>query len=471
MMLPKVLSRMFGYDGATDTGRRRSIVTTNRHEDEIATQQQRKILQANAQDLARNYTLVKWAVAKHLDYVTCFSFQARTGDTAFDAELEEWMMDRTKRKRFDIANRHPLRRAIRLSESCRVLGGDVGWLAINPPGNSPDGGKIQFIESDLIRTPSETFETEKWFNGVLTNTAGATIAYALHKRKGSQYEFTRTVPADSLYLHAWYDGRFDQVRGISPIVSALNWFRDTYEGFEYTLAKLKIAQLFGIKITRSAELGTFGAPTPTLDSDGDGVADSNYKVELGKGPFMLDMEQGDDAAFLESKIPAQETTDFLKLMIHVALRSLDIPYSFFDESFTNFYGSRGGLIQYLKSCRTKIQDNQDVLEWWTDWAIGRAVMRGELDLPGGFDASDIKYEWVQDGVPWWDPAKELKGQGMAVGMCASTYQRVAIEGGSDFYDNVDQNAVAVAYARDKGLELQLPDAAPEPAEVGGNFAQ
>lgn len=463
-----------GFDAADDRGRRRSPVAVTYAEDAIANQRIRRILEANARDLARNFAIAKWAIGKHLDYVTSFSFQAKTADLAFNRELEAYVEFRSTPGQFDVAGRHPLRRATRLSEGCRAIAGDCLWLKILSPGPAGDArGQIQFIESDRIRDPSDIEPGDtSWINGVQVSKSGATRAFAIHNRaRGSQFEFARTVPARNGYLHAWYD-RFDQVRGISPITAALNWFRDVYEGFEYTLARTKIEQLFGIQVYRNAA-EPMGTVTPTIDSDDDGEEDAGYELDFNKGPFMLDMDPGDRAEVLNGGNPAGSTTDFLKLMIHVALRTLDIPYSFFDESFTNFYGSRGGLIQYLKACENKIADIQDCLNWWTNWVIGLAVADGTIRLPSGMEFQDIYYEHVPAGVPWWDPAKEARGQAMGIAMGVTSPQRVCREVGTDFETNIDEIAAAMEYAKSKGVDLVYADSsafAPE-ITVGSDNAQ
>lgn len=453
------MARAFGYDGAEPGSRRRNISKSVAHEDVEANHSHRRILQANAQDLTRNFAIAKWAVQKHLDYVTAFTFQCRTKDTGFNAVVEQFINNISSAREFDVAGRHRLCKAVRLSEACRVVNGDHAWMKVVKPGPfTLDGsrGFVQMIESDLIRTPGDIEPPRsEWFNGVHVAKSGAAIEYGLHRRNGRQYEFDRYVPARNLYLHAWYD-RFDQVRGISPIAAALNWFRDIYEGFEYALAKVKIGQLFGISFYRNSDLppGTIEA---TEDADGDGTNDDKFKLDLGKGPFILDNNDGDRAEILESHTPASETQAFLKLMIHVALRTLDIPYSFFDESFTNFYGSRGGLIQYLKSCRSKIDDNQEVLNWWTRWQLGLAVADGSLKLPSGMEFKDLAFEWVPDGVPWWDPVKEARGQAMAIAMGATSPQRVCKEIGTDFETNIEEIAEAMKLAKSKGVELVFAD--------------
>jgi capsid protein len=266
-------------------------------------------------------------------------------------------------------------------------------------------------------------------------------------------EFEKIVPAASLFVHGWYD-RFDQLRGISPIASALGTLQDTYEGFDMALAKLKVHQLFALAFYRDADTG-FDTTTATTDADDDGILESGYEVDFGKGPVQLDLNPGDKAEFLESKTPATETVQFLQMMIHVALKSLDLPYSFYDESHTNFFGSKGALQNYLKSCHAKRADLRELLDEITRWRLGMAIFDGDLTLPRGMEFNQLKWYWQEAGVPWWDPSKEVRGHTMAIAAGLDNPQRVCRETGTDFFENVDAIAEAIEYAKSKGVNLQL----------------
>jgi capsid protein len=54
------------------------------------------------------------------------------------------------------------------------------------------------------------------------------------------FSFERIVPARNFYHFGYFD-RFDQVRGIAPLATAVNTLRDTYEGMDYALAKMKVS--------------------------------------------------------------------------------------------------------------------------------------------------------------------------------------------------------------------------------------
>ena len=449
--------RMFGYDATEDRGRRTAPKRTTRHEDRIATRSKRDMLSATTRDLARNFSIVAWAIRKHLDYVATFTFQSKTGDTGYDRHLEQFVDRISAPGRFDIARRHDFRRAVRIAEACRIKDGDVFWLKLAPTGRNR--GKIQAIEGDRVRSPGGGADPEDWYNGVRVNAAGAATAYAICDRgRGSDFQLKRVVSSRNMLHHACFD-RYDQVRGISPIAAGLNWFRDTYEAYEYALAKAKIGQLFGLAFMREGMEGPFGSSqvTATQDADGDGVNDADFELSLPQGMFSLDLLPGEQAQVIESKTPSGETVNFLKLMCEVSLKSLDLPFSFYDESHTNFYGSRGGVLQYKKSCQAKIADLQQLQNNWLRWRLGLAVADGELELPSGAEFDFLKWSFVPSGVPWWDASKEARGAAMSIAMGVSNPQMECELVGTRFQENIDRTAEAMAYAASKGVPLAFAD--------------
>lgn len=451
----------FSYDAVEQRGRRKSPGIETRSEDAILDSSKRSKVNANAMDLGRNFSIAKWAIRRHLDYVASFDFHARTGRDDVDVPVETLMNQWFRKYNCDRAGRHPFWRIVRLIELMRTIQGDVGLLKLRD-------ARLQAIEGDRIRNltgATTAGDSAQWVHGVKTDTAGRALAYAIHKRRPyGGFEFERTVPASSLVLHGHFD-RFDQVRGISPLTSALNPLRDVYENFDYALAKAKITQLFAMTIMRKnseqlgsiAELeeGAFEATRPK----------KKYEIDFGKGPVLLDLEDGDDAKFLESQQPSSQFQDFTHLVIACALKSLDIPYSFYDESHTNFFGSRAAWMHYERSCLFKRADLLDVLNQLTTWRLLLAVLDGELVLPRDVEFSDLQWEWVPLGMPWWDPAKEINGDLAAIRAGLDHPQRITKDRGKgDFYDNVDQIAVALEYARSKGVPLAF-DPLIQPVEV------
>lgn len=468
-----------GYDAVDDRGRRRPPPKQTMHEDEHARQRDRLILSASSRDLARNFAIAAWAIRKHLDYIADFTFQAQTPDSGFNKDFEAWHALQAKAENFDVAGRHSQRRAVRLAEAGKTVDGDHWWLKLAPNQGSPLRGKRQLIEGDRIDMPSgdlpKNSKPEEWINGCRIDlNTGRTIAVGVCKRVGrNRKELQRIVAARNISQLAAFEFRVDQIRGISPIASALNWFRDTYEGFEYALAKMKIAQLFGLQITRHADTSgsAIGPHSLEGDADSDGVPDSAPRIELNRGPFVAELEPGEEIKTIDGGAPAAETTAFLNLMILISIKCLDLPISFWDEGSTNFYGSRGGMIQYLHSCNNKVLDLQDFQNADLRWRAGLAVEDGELVLPSGKDLDFLKFEYVPGGVPWFDSAKESRGQAMSIAMAQTSPQRVCRETGTDFFKNVDDIAEAMKYASEKGVSLTFADAAAFAPEITVQAAQ
>ncbi len=444
----------FGYDAATDPhGKRRAVSSRLMGEDAVLDKNKRKKTIASSRDMFRNFAIASWAVRKHLDYTTQFTFQARTKDKEFNRQAEKIVAQMGNRNNFDIARRHALPRFIRLAECRSICDHDVGVIKLRT-------GHLQAIESDRIQNPPKISDKENWTQGVRTNPQGAALAYGIYNRGrgGKSFEYGRTVPARNFWLHGVFD-RFDQFRGISPVVSAINSMRDVYEGIDFGLAKIKVEQMFALAFFRES-----AAAPPIIDPDNPAPEVGGYEVKLDGSSMVLDMDPGDRAEFLKSDAPGSNTVDFLQAVIAIALKSLDIPYSFYDESFTNFFGSRAAWQHYERSCKDKRARLVELLEWWSTWAIQRAVIDGRLKLPAGTTMADQWWEWVPDGMPWWDPIKEINGDILAIKAGFTTPQKVVkARGGGDFYDNIDQIQEALKYAEGKA-PLEWSNWAP-PVEV------
>lgn len=441
----------FSYDAATDPhGRRRPVPPRIVSADAALDKKKRQQTTANARDMSRNFALASWAIRKHLDYTTKFTFQCRTKDKDFNKLMEKKVAQWGSRTSFDIAGRHGLRRFLRLMECRSVIDHDVGVVRLK-------SGHQQAIEADRIQDPPKPRKGDNWTQGVRTNRWGAALGYGVSNRGpgGKGYEFSRTVPAKNFWLHGNFD-HFDQYRGISPLVTSINSMRDVYEGVDFGLAKLKIEQMFALAFYRTSS----NAP-PTLNPDEEPPEVGGYEVKLDGSSMVLDLDPDDRAEFLSSDAPGGNTVQFLQAVIAIALKSLDIPYSFYDESFTNFFGSRAAWQHYDKSCEDKQDRNVEYLQWWIKWRMMVEILAGNFRLPGGLTLADEFWEWVPDGMPWWDPVKEINGDNMAIQGAFSSPQKVVKKrGGGDFYDNVDQIADANEYARSKGVILSYDLLAP-----------
>jgi len=432
-----------GVDAVGQTQKRRNPSGKVRHLDDEVKDKTRKGITLSARNVTRNFETAAWAIRKHLDFVSRFTFNAKTGNDSFDKEIESFVRWWGRPENFDVTGRHSLLKTIRMAEGSRCIDGDIFALKIS-------SGRIQMIEGDRVITPTDPklkFNDDLIFNGVETTVSGRPKRYALHARKrNGGLEFSRWVPRRNLFVHGFFD-RFDQQRGLSPLVASLNRFQDVYENFDYALARSKVAQLFGLVITRDAVENGFGTVTGT-DTDADGV-DDKFDVKLGTRPMVLDLDPGEGAEFLENKTPAVEFQQFTDTMIAVALKSLDIPISFFDETKGNFYGNKSAVTLYLQSARDKRDDVQELLRKLTIWRLRLAIEDGDVVLPRTITSmEDIAFEWIPAGIPWFDP-RDVRGDVDAIKAGLKTREQVRRD---RFGDSWMEDVVPVLEAEQRVIE-------------------
>jgi capsid protein len=445
----------FGYDGASSSSKNRKPKKMKlMSEDKQLRATDRKVLQSTTRDLRRNEVAARWILSKHIDFVVRHNFQPSTGDEALDDTLRDFYNYCSKKEQFDISGRYDLNTFMRMLESSAVVDGDVYCVRQR-------GGYLQAIESDRIRQP--TFLAEKsgvtpsngeyesplkdWVQGVKIDVTGRHKSYAVWKRAENNYEFERNVSAKKVIGMGFWD-RFDQTRGISPLAAVVDTIMDLNESYDYALAKAKVAQLFALSITRDAQWGLG-------DDEQDGDSDPNRSVSFDKGPQILDLDPGEEANFLSTTTPETATQDFWKDMIGLTLKSLNIPYSFWDESYTNFNGSRTALILYLRSCEKDRERQVSFRNDWFMWRLKIGILKGEIQLPATFEIDPKNWLWVPDGLQYWDTMKEASADEKLVNIALRSRTEIRRERYGDEWADV-----AKKLAEEKALLKEL-DILPE----------
>ena len=405
-----------GYDAAKPSKRRRSVVASLTSEDDKLKEKPRKNLNAQTRDLRRNVVVARWIIARHLDFVCSHRFEPKTGNESVDKRLQDFVRESSKKENFDALGRHPLRRYIRLAEAGRLV--DGGHYSIRM-----DDGTLQAREDDLLRTPVRARRSkENWVQGIRLDAKDRPMRYAFHKRRqGGNYELDRIVKSDAVIPFGYFD-RFDQYRPVAPMAPAVNLIRDFYENIDYTSAKSKLASLFGFKLTRE------GYDNPESDLDGeDGSKGSQQDRDwnLSKGIEFFDLDPGENVDFLYVDTPGANQQAFFDMLVGLALKAVDLPFSFWREDYTNFFGNKIAFTIYQNSCRDKRQDVQDFLNDWLCWRID--IRRGvDIKLPKSFICDPRQWLWKPNGLPWFDP-KDLQADLDAIEFGLKTLEDVAQE--------------------------------------------
>jgi len=462
----------FSYDAVVSSSRRLAPKTTTYNEDIVLGGGDRRKLVATVRDQRRNFAIVKFMVQKHLDYVSRFTFQAKTGDQELDKKLESVMKWWSVKNNCDSRRKHSLQRMLTIGEASRVVDGDVFFVKLA-------NGRLQALESDRITWPTtggivdangmpilkedETQWAKKDFtNGVYLDSEGIARLYIACTRKDGSLKFERLLPAQFVYELGYY-GRFDQERGVSPLSAALNTCKDLSETLNYQLIKAKMHALFGVAIYQEGDAFEEGGGIPLAET-ASGTDDENAPANNStfdarfKAAGFWDLNPGEKVEMIESKTPSNEFQNFTELMIRVALLSLDIPYTFYDSRGSSYSAMRQDLINYNESAKAKREDIREFLRNTTTWKLFQWTLGANplITLPAGMNVADIKYEWVSAGIPWIDPLKEIKAYTLAVQSGLASRQYISKLRGWDWFEMADQLAEEEAYIAEKGITVNAP---------------
>lgn len=441
------------YDAAQVTPKRRARKVELVTEDKVLPAKQRDKLVSDARNLRRNSPIVAKNIRTHLNYISIHDFQATTRNTdlvpfydAVEKLVNKWAAN------CDVTGRYDLDQIMYMAEASRTVDGDT-FIA-----KYDDTGKLQLIGGDRVRNPDDVhgFNKDRTVGGVELDENGRHVRYAVHTREGNGYKFQAAFSAEHIEHFGYFNDDYEAVRGISPLAPALNIFADIHEAHDATMAKIKLAAMFGVKLTRSVN----AAPADQVDSNGDPIDPEPYTFNFDSGPQFADLDEGDDLSFIEAgNTPTSQYQEYMKNSIQMAIASLDMPFSFYSEDFTNYSGARQSLMIYQLSADQKRKSNQQLRRKLIVWRLQKFIDDGELTLPAGFEsADDIEFELIPKGIAWIDPEKEANADEKRLKTKQISNEDLSREKGKDWYMTIDKLAAEKAYAQSKGIQLDEGDA-------------
>lgn len=409
----------FSYNAVKSTQKRKRPRTAIQGEDDELNSIERQTLVGTSKDQIRNISVVSWAFRKHLDYVSNFQFQAKTENKEYNDFLERKWQDWSKKRNCDITKRHSLQRLIRLYEASKVIDGDAGLYKLS-------NGTLQGIEGSRIGKPSiwDQYKNKDKMqkvneHGLIVDNIGVIKEYCIIKVVNRRKVFDRFIKADDL-LYDGYFTRFNQLRGISPLSSAIITFQDLYESWEYALIKAKMHSFFGVAIT-SGNVTTNGSGFNEYDSytgeaPTSSTQENGYQFDLNPG-LKLELDPGDSIDTIESKTPSAEFRDYTELMLRIGLLAFDIPYTFFDSGKSNYSSMRQDRVEYELSTKAKREANIEILKDVAEWKFKEWDTKNELN---GLKPEDIRYDFIAAGQPWIDELKEIQAAQLRIDAGLST---------------------------------------------------
>lgn len=447
---------------AHTTKRKRVSRITGSMEQDIGTAQDAIAIIAHARDLFTNFGFGKGIVKQHLKSVIGIGprIKPTTGDLEYNKRAaKHWNQ---KKDRLDIRGVLSFTKSLKIGERSEAIDGDFGIILVR-------GGKTQFIEADRIADPpgDKKIRGRKYVNGVEMNRRGVPLAYHIHTRgqhKG-QKTYQQRVPAEN-FIHAHNPERFDQVRGISWFVAALNDLRDLYETVEAVKGKWKIENMIAIAIKSALPeandlASLWGTPTEITTKDANDKDEERFQVKLGQGVHSFELLPGEDIQIIESKTPNNNFEPFTMLLIRFIALALEMPLEIALQFFSRggYSAHRSALLQYHESViarRKEIEDNR--IDRLYRWVISRGIKSGELDAPAAGE-DEWAHEWQWPGLKLLDPDKERRADQMGYKLAVTSLDEITARDGLDWKEVATQRIEEVKFIIDEANKAGVPVAA------------
>jgi len=345
----------FRYDGASMTHKRASA-PQNISPNSFDVQRDRLQLMREAEDLERNFSPAKMLNRKVAMYSSPISYNAQTGDTELDKEIEEYLNNEVF-PNCDLTGRYDFFKMMEFGIMGCNRGGDYGW-AFQRPGLTADMTpeeatslplKIQAIEPDRIGGIYQNVVSDDYVSGCIIGEFGEIKAFRVFRRSmtTSLYDSPVDVPADQ-FVHLTDPMRIDQYRGVSALATAVQNLRDLYEILDYAKGKTKLASALTV-FTNSN-----GATT------GNGAADPYATTLAGNTAQILQqdilfgqinhLQAGAEIKFPSSNSPSNEEQALLKMLLSLVAMAYNLPYSFAIDA-----SALGGVSSRLESEMAKAE--------------------------------------------------------------------------------------------------------------------
>jgi capsid protein len=440
------------YKAVQSDKSRSPLYISSKSEDYELTERDRQTLISESRQLQRDFSLAGFCVRSHLQYVSYYQFNASTPDADFNLRLERKLKRWQHKNNCDVARRHSFPELLYLLESLRVIDGDVGVLRVN---DNETGGRIQLIESDRIRNSDEAKKEENWVHGVRVADNGRILAYDVNKRKEyGGFIHERFISAKNMDLIGYFN-RADQIRGVSPLAGAIREFSQVQDAISVNLAKSRLEAALGLAVYLDEGSALVEDDVEESEKRVDEVQ-SQAVDKFGAGVFTFYGTPNEKLEFVQSNNPSSNFQEFITNVTRIVMLALDLPYSFADSSYTNFWGSKSSVNQYIDNVERKQQPTIEFLnDLVFDFLLPNWILAGDIELPTGYTIDDVRdyCGWQGAGKPTWLMLDAVKDMLLAVQSGLLPPSELVNQYGYNIRDNIDDLADILEYAKSKGLSL------------------
>lgn len=472
-------------DAITSTSKRRkpmSIVSSL--DSEFRSISDRNKMVSTARNLEVNFSLFRGITQGHLNYVIGSGprIQIQTTDNDFNDRGEKkfggWSKNPDVRGVMDFGG------MIKVNERRTVVDGDCFLHLLRT-------GQLQGIEGDRIANPPDVGSSDRaWVLGVNVNPVLRPLGYGVYSRGNQNFrsspstkDFLKVIKSKDM-IHSFDPERFDQSRGISSMISAINDHQDLREALEAVKGSIKLENILGLIFTSDmptvSGADPMGALTTYEESAADGSNETRNEFKVSQGVFSTSLLPGEDVKAIQKQTPGTNFDPWVMFQARLAAVVLDMPIEVALQFYTrgSFSALKGALSQYryavgIKRSRIERQTLDRIGFWrlsaWMrlwDQEVKAQVPKDKrrgLEPPKEgtvFDRDAISWQWPE--APLLEPGKQIDADVKEYKARSSTLKRINAKRGQDWEEVARQQGREMKKLEQIEMELELPAGALSP---------
>jgi lambda family phage portal protein len=372
--------------------------------------------------------------------------------------------------------------ALKLWIRTKLQDGEVFVRSIKGYPYNPCRYAVQFIDADTIDV---NYQRRQHVNGegIVDNEIRMGIEidewhrplfYYMYAGHPAEMASTRRlkIPAEQI-AHAYVFKRVNQSRGIPWMHTAMTRLNmlGGYEEAELVAARLEACKM-GFFISKTGD-----------EYPGGKLNEETAEVEIDASPGGLEeLPAGIDFKEWNPQHPNNAFPEFTRALLRGAAAGLNVSYASLSADLrdVNFSSLRQGVLEERDGWRVlqTFAVTHGCRPIFRDW-LTMAVTSGQLELPPKLPLPLVcrAANWVPRGWDWVDPKKDVDADTASIRSGQNTLSESCAKRGKDWRDVIDQRAVEIAYAKEKGVPIDLTtsgaggvqgDVANEDTGRGGN---
>ncbi len=416
----------------------------------------RDTVRARARDLERNSDVMNAVLGAYKRNIFGSGYKLRpgTGDSELDKKISDYWKIWCKKQNCDVTGTQSLNAIMRMVIQRKRVDGGV-FLVKRYISGGLVPFKLQILEVDELDTTftSPHKKGNRVVGGVEYNSWNKPVGYFFRQYSIDGFEVVNPIYLEAKDVIFYYTKRRpSQIREMSDMAQTINRVRDMNEFMTAVSVKERILACISVFIKRYYPQSGFGGGRNSAPE-----RHMEYKGKTITPGMIMDMNQGDEAQFLNPSGQATDASSFIKQEIRLIAAGQGLSYETVsrDMSESNYSSARQGSIE---DELTYEEDREQLLEIMDEIyeTFVISLVLAQLVNPVDFWQDKEHYmghTWIRAPKKWIDPLKEANANKIALYTGQKSWADMAAESGRDWKEVIDEMADIMEYGKEKGIDM------------------